>query len=288
MLREPVGTRPGGLLNNGASMPISNEYEDLRLPESGGDIHERIDELVKSMRMRGELDGSPTSILLGQHYHLGGLDATKILAGKAAFSSDDVILDVCCSVGGSTRYLAYSVGCRTVGLDSDARLIALARRLTELAGLGDRVTFVQEDLYRADQLGQPFSGIWSEASLDNSLDWLPALNEVLLPGGTLAISLCVRAENASSGPPNSLSDVILLLSTRGFDVLYSQDMREWEIEHGWKTLLRELDEKQSFYEGALGTDWVQRARERFHSELEIWSTTAGNAFIVARKKGNVA
>jgi SAM-dependent methyltransferase len=269
-------------------MRMDDEYKDLRLPESSGDTHERIDELVKSMRIRGELDGSPTAVLLGQYYHLGGLAATKILASEAAFSSGDVILDVCCSVGGSTRYLAETVGCRTVGLDSDARLIALARRLTELAGLRNRVTFVQEDLYRADQLGQRFSGIWSEASLDNSVDWLPALNEALLPGGKLAISLCVRAENASSGPPNSLSDVVLLLSTQGFDILFFHDMREWEIEHGWKALLRELDENQSFYEGALGADWVHQARERFHSELEIWSTTAGNAFIVARKIGNVA
>ena len=263
-------------------MHTSDEYKGLRLPESGGSIRERIDELVKSMRMRGELDGSPTAVLLGQYYHLGGLAATKILARKAAFSEDDTILDVCCSVGGSTRYLAQTVGCRTVGLDSDARLIALARRLTELAGLEGKVTFVQEDLYRADQLEQRFSGIWSEASLDNPLDWLPALNEVLLPGGKLAISICVRVEGASGGPANSLSDVVSLLS-EDFDVLHSQDMREWEIEHGWKALLRELNENQSLYEGALGADWVHQARERFNSELEIWSATAGNAFIVAKK-----
>ena len=260
------------------------DFRSLALPDSGGSIHERIDELVKSMRVRGELDGSPTAILLGQYYHLGGLAATEMLADLADFSSQDNVLDVCCSVGGSTRYLAETAGCRTVGLDSDARLIALARQLTELAGLGGRVTFVQEDLYHADQLGRRFSGIWSEASLDNSLDWLPALSEVLLPGGKLAVSLCVRAEGASGGLANSLGDVVSLLSTRGFDILCSEDMREWEIERGWKALLRELDEKQSFYEGALGTDWVQRARERFHSELEIWSATAGNAFIVAMKK----
>lgn len=263
-------------------MPM-DDYLDLILPDSGGSIPERIDELVKSMRSRGELDGSPTAVLLGQYYHLGGLAATEMLADLADFSSQDNVLDVCCSVGGSTRYLAYTVGCRTVGLDSDARLIALARRLTELAGLEDSVTFVQEDLYRVDQLGQRFSGIWSEASLDNSLDWLPALNEALLPAGKLAVSLCVRAEGASGGLANSLSDVVSLLSTRGFDILCSEDMREWEIDHGWKALLRELDENQSFYEGALGTDWVHRARERFNSELEIWSTTAGNAFIVAKK-----
>ena len=265
-------------------MPISDDYKHLQLPESNGDIHERIDQLVKTMRLRGQLEGSPTSILMGQYYHLGGLMATKILACKAAFSSDDVILDVCCSVGGSTRYLAETIGCRVVGLDSDARLIALARRLTELAGLEDRVTFVQEDLYRADHLGQRFSGIWSEASLDNSLDWLPALNDVLPLGGKLAISLCVRAEGASGGPANSLNDVVSLVSTQGFDVFYSEDMRVWEIEHGWKALLRELDENQSFYEGTLGTDWVHQARERFNGELEIWSATAGNAFIVAKKK----
>ena len=256
---------------------------EMRLPESKGSIHERIDELVKSMRISGELSGSPTAVLLGQYYHPGGLAATELLAGLADFSAEDEVLDVCCSVGGSTRYLAETTGCRAVGLDCDEKTIALARRLTELAGLEDKVTFVQEDLYRADRLGQRFSGIWSEASLDNSLDWLPALNEVLLPGGKLAISLCVGAEGASGGTANSLSDIVSLLS-QDFDVLHSEDMREWEIEHGWKALLRELDENGGFYEGALGTDWVHRARERFNSELEIWSATAGNAFIVAKKR----
>ena len=73
------------------------------------------------------------------------------------------------------------------------------------------------------------------------------------------------------------------LCAGNFDILYSEDMREWEIEHGWKALLRQLDEKRSFYERVLGADWVQAARERFQSELGIWAETAGNAFIVARK-----
>jgi len=263
----------------------SRDFKGLSLPATGGTIRERIDELVKSMLMRGELEGSPVAVLTGQYYHLGGLTATEMLARRAGFSADDTVLDVCCFVGGPARYLAETAGCRVVGLDGDVRIIALARRLTELAGLQDRVTFVAEDLYRANQLGQRFSGIWSEASLDNSLDWLPVLDEVLLPGGKLAFSLCVRVKSAPSGLPNTLDDVVSHLSNRDFDILYCEDMREWEIEHGWKTLLRQLDEKQSFYEGGLGADWVQRARERFHSELEIWSREAGNAFFVARKAG---
>jgi len=261
----------------------SSEYRDLRLPESGGTVHERIDNLVKALLVRGELEVSPTQVLLGQYGHLGGLRATEMLARRAGFSADDTVLDVCCFVGGPARYLAVTAGCRVVGVDCDVKAIALARRLTELAGLRDRVTFVAEDLYRANKLGQRFSGIWSEASLDNSLDWLPVLDEVLLPGGKLAFSLCVRAKSSPPGLPNSLDDVVLHLSEQKFDIMYCEDMREWDIEHGWKALLRLLDEKQSFYEEVLGANWVQRARERFHDELEIWSREAGNAFFVAKK-----
>lgn len=260
------------------------DYKDLRLPESVGAVGERIEELVRTMLVRGEVEGSPTIVLLGQFGHLGGLAMTEMLASRARFSADDTVLDLCCFVGGPARYLAETTGCRVVGLDCDANSIALARRLTELAGLQDRVTFVTEDLYRADQLGQRFSGVWSEASLDNSLDWLPVLDQILLPGGKLALSLCVRAgRSVPPGHPNCLNDVLLHLSERKYDILYCEDMREWEIEHGWKALLRRLDEEQSFYEEALGADWVQCARERFYGELEIWSRQAGNALFVAEK-----
>jgi len=262
----------------------TNEYQDLQLPETDGTVQERIDQLVRTMLIRGELGGNPTAIMLGQHYHLGGLPATEMLARQAAFTADDTVLDVCCSVGGSVRYLAESVGCSVVGLDIDAKAVALARRLTELSGLQDRVTFVEADLYQVDQLGMHFTGIWSEASLDNSLDWLPALDGVLLPGGKLAFSLCVRMKGAPSGLPNTLDDVVSHLREQGFDILYCEDMREWEIEHGWKALLRQLDERQRFYEDALGVEWVQSARERFHSEIDIWSREAGNAFFVGRSR----
>lgn len=261
-----------------------NDYRDLRLPESGGTVPERIDMLVRTMLTQGELDVSPTLVLLGQYGHLGGLIATEMLARRAEFTENDTVLDLCCYVGGPARYLAETIGCHVVGLDCDPKAIALARRLTELAGCQDRVTFVAEDLYQAEQLGKRFSGIWSEASLPNSLDWLPLLDTVLIPGGKLAFSLCVRTpESAPPHLPNSLNDVLLHLSNRKFDIVYCEDMREWDIEHGWNALLRQLDEQGSFYEKVLGADWVQRARERFHNELQVWSETAGNAFFVAKK-----
>jgi len=127
----------------------TNNYEHLALPDTGGTVAERIDELVKALLLQGEVPwASPTMVLLGQYGHLGGLAATQMLARQAKFSVEDIVLDVCCYVGGPARYLAATTGCRVVGVDRDEKSIAIARRLTALAGCQDRVSFLVGDLYQ--------------------------------------------------------------------------------------------------------------------------------------------
>ena len=66
----------------------TENYSNLELPESSGSINDQIDQLLGSILMSGKFIESPTAILLGQCYHLGGLVASEMLARRAGFSSE--------------------------------------------------------------------------------------------------------------------------------------------------------------------------------------------------------
>jgi tRNA1(Val) A37 N6-methylase TrmN6 len=55
------------------------------------------------------------------------------------------VLDVRCGVGGPARENAKSIGCDIVGITINQKQVDVARRLTEEAGLSDKVTFIQGD-----------------------------------------------------------------------------------------------------------------------------------------------
>ena len=94
-----------------------------------------------------ELDGVDLSTLtedILQNYdmdHYDGVGATDTLAEMAAIDGDSHVLDVASGMGGPARYLAHNYGCRVTGIDLTETRVEGARRLTELTGQSDRVTF---------------------------------------------------------------------------------------------------------------------------------------------------
>ncbi|MCG6902899.1 MAG: methyltransferase domain-containing protein [Rhodobacter sp.] len=73
--------------------------------------------------------------------HFGGVQANDALARAGGVNSDSLVLDVCCGLGGPARYFGQKFGCRVEGVDMTASRVEGAKRLTELAGLSDRVSF---------------------------------------------------------------------------------------------------------------------------------------------------
>lgn len=84
--------------------------------------------------------------------HFGGVAANDALAALANIDKDCHVLDVCCGMGGPSRYLAHNYGCRVTGIDLARSRIDGARRLTGMAGLDDRV-----ELINANALEMPFA-----------------------------------------------------------------------------------------------------------------------------------
>ncbi len=55
------------------------------------------------------------------------------------------VLEVGCGVGGPAREIANFIGCEIVGITINQKQVDVARRLTEEAGLSDKLTFIHGD-----------------------------------------------------------------------------------------------------------------------------------------------
>jgi SAM-dependent methyltransferase len=89
----------------------------------------------------------------------------------AKTTRDDVVYDLGAGDGRIPIAAAKEFGAKAVGIEYDADLAALARRKAERAGVGDRVTIIQGDIFNED---------FSTASVV-TLYLLPDLNQQLRP-----------------------------------------------------------------------------------------------------------
>ncbi|WP_157961877.1 methyltransferase domain-containing protein [Acuticoccus kandeliae] len=130
--------------------------------------------------------------------HYGGLAANDALAAAAGIDAGTRVLDVCCGMGGPARYLAHNIGCRVTGIDLTESRIVGARRLTEMAGLSDRV-----DYEVANALDLPFDDatfdvLVSQEAFCHVPDKPRLVSEcvrVLKPGGRLAFTDVLTTEH---------------------------------------------------------------------------------------------
>lgn len=110
-------------------------------------------QILEKLRADGHDPAALTEDIL-QAYdqdHFGGTAANDALADLARIGPADHLVDVCCGMGGPSRYFAANWGCRVTGIDLTQSRVDGARRLTELAGLAGRVTLMQ-----GDALDMPF------------------------------------------------------------------------------------------------------------------------------------
>src|SRR5882724_10151057 len=71
--------------------------------------------------------------------------ATVELAALLVPTAGDHVLDIGSGIGGPSRYLAATFGCRVTGIDLTAEFCRIAADLARRTGLGDRVDYRQGD-----------------------------------------------------------------------------------------------------------------------------------------------
>ncbi len=92
-------------------------------------------------------------------FHIGGRKASEDFVSQLGITADHHVLDVGCGLGGTSRFVAQSRGCRVTGIDLTAEFVKTGQKLCSWVGLNDRVA-----LHEGSALAMPFS----EASLDDA------------------------------------------------------------------------------------------------------------------------
>jgi sarcosine/dimethylglycine N-methyltransferase len=150
------------------------------------------DVLVRIKEERGSLDRlKPEDVFPHDQDHYGGLPANDELARAAGIRSDDLVLDLCCGLGGPARYQAMSRRCRVIGLDYNEGRIKGAVDLTRRVNLARRVRFLRGDAQALPFPPETFDAVLSQEALLHLPDKAKALAEcfrVLKEGGRIAFT----------------------------------------------------------------------------------------------------
>jgi SAM-dependent methyltransferase len=250
-----------------------------------GTLQNRIDEMIRPAVMAGCFITSPTAMVGGLQYHLGGEEDTRQLAELAGISRQDSVLDVCSYLGGPALQLAESYGCSVVGIDISEDFIAAARRIAELAGFSDRVTFQAADARDLAFDDGRFTVVWCQGSLEHDEAWLREFDRVLAPEGRLALTFAIRGGSADAHSPLwTLDDVAAKVHDLGYSIQHLEDLTDRDIKIGWSALDRRLHDGESLFAAALGADWVRDAHGKFADEIHMMRQGQwGNGRIVATK-----
>lgn len=167
----------------GCESDISGHY-------ASGDLLQRLN---AALREDGADPDNPTAEALApyDHFHGRGLEATEEVAGLLTVPASHHLLDIGSGIGGPARYMAERFGCRVTGIDLTAEFCAVARHLTALLGLEDKVS-----IHEGDALALPFadSGFDGAYSMNVSMNIADKdglyreIRRVLKPGGWLVLS----------------------------------------------------------------------------------------------------
>ena len=128
-------------------------------------------------------------------FHGRGLEATEDMATLVQVAETDHLLDVGSGIGGPARYLAQRFGCRVSGIDLTPEFCDVARHLTAVLGLADRVSLRPGNALAMPFGDATFDGAYSMNVSMNIADKCALYREihrVLKPGAWLILSEVTR------------------------------------------------------------------------------------------------
>ena len=73
------------------------------------------------------------------------INTNRYLANKAHITKDNTVLDAGCGIGGSSIWLAQTIGCSVVGITISDKQVARAKDLAKKHGVDSKVQFFNEN-----------------------------------------------------------------------------------------------------------------------------------------------
>ena len=137
-------------------------------------------------------------------FHGRGLEATLDIAALMQAGPTDHILDIGSGIGGPARYFANRFGCKVTGIDLTPEFCDVARYLTRLLSLDDKITFDVGDALAMPFADATFDGAYSMNVSMNIADkraFYREIRRVLKPGAWLVLSEVAKGDGAELDYP---------------------------------------------------------------------------------------
>lgn len=168
---------------------------------SAEQIESRILAGIRAAGLDPEQGLTPQDLSALDHFHTGGLGASRALLELAGIGADDNVLDIGAGLAGCARFLAAETGCTVECIEMSTDYCVGARLLNELTGLGGKVFIKQGS---ALDLGYPdasFDVVWMQnvgMNIEDKSKLYQEIARVLKPGGCFAFQEVVAGEAGTS------------------------------------------------------------------------------------------
>jgi SAM-dependent methyltransferase len=168
---------------------------------SARDIEARI---LAALRAAGLDPGqrlSPEDLGALDHFHTGGLRASRELSDLARIRAEEHVLDIGAGLAGPARMLAAGLGCRVDCLDMSADFCAGAALLNRLTGLDDRIEVHEGSALDLPFPEETFDVVWMQNVGMNIADkarLYAEIRRVLRSGGRFAFQEMAAGETTTS------------------------------------------------------------------------------------------
>jgi len=105
------------------------------------------------------------------------INTNRYLANKAHITKDNTVLDAGCGIGGSSIWLAQTIGCSVVGITISDKQVARAKDLAKKHGVDSKVQFFNENFTNTKFDDESFDVVWAIESVCHATEKSDFLNE---------------------------------------------------------------------------------------------------------------
>ena len=199
-----------------------------------------LDRVATFLRERGVDPERPTcqDFFPFDQLHGRGIQATREHIERAGINSSMHVLDLGCGVGGSSRVIATTCGCRVTGIDLTSQFIEAARELTRRCGMADRIEFRQADALDLPFAEGAFDHVWCHNVTMNIPDKRKLASEVarvLKHGGRFSCS------EIGQGPGGALIFPLPWATDASASFLVTPDVMRQALEDGGLRIIEAID-----------------------------------------------